>query len=378
MVQGDIFTASAAVAVACAISAVYPYLIYPALLRLLPVRPIELADTLVRFSLLFCAYNEANSLPGKLENLRELKARHPDLQILAFDDGSSDGTYEMLAADPGLLTTVRGVGRSGKASGMKRLAKLATGDVLVFTDANVILDLSALERLRPYYGDPDVGGVCGSLVYEQDHASATSTVGALYWRLEEATKALESRTGSVMGGDGSIFSIRRSLYPDFPDSVLDDLTVSMSPVFAGMRLVRADDVIAFERSVTQRGEEFARKVRIAARAYHTNHVLLPQLRRMSLINRFKYASRKLVRWFGAIPLAVGAIAALVAAASLSRVAFAALLGLIFVVGLLAVRARRGPLAAGAEILFAIGATAIGVFKAIQGQTMVVWTPPKSR
>ena len=77
-------------------------------------------------------------------------------------------------------------------------------------------------------------------------ASPTAKVGALYWRLEEATKALESRTGSVMGGDGSIFSIRRSLYPDFPDSVLDDLTVSMSPVFAGKRLIRADDVIAFE------------------------------------------------------------------------------------------------------------------------------------
>lgn len=381
MIQSDvssIFFLSAGLAGICAIATVYPYVVYPALLRLLPVRPIVCADGSLSFSLLFCAYNEADSLPKKLENIRVLKGRHPDLQVLAFDDGSNDGTYELLSADPGLITTVRGEGRSGKARGMKTLARLATGEVLVFTDANVVLDAFALDRLRPYYGDPEVGGVCGTLLYENDGTSPTSKVGALYWRLEEATKALESRTGSVMGGDGSIFSIRRSLYPEFPDTVLDDLTVSMSPVFAGKRLVRAPDVVAYERCVTQRHEEFARKVRIAARAFHTNRVLLPQLRRMSLINRFKYGSRKLVRWFGAIPLAVGTLAALVAAACISPAALAVLAGLIVLAGVLAAGARHGPLAAGAEILIAMGATAIGVFKAMQGQTMVTWAPPKSR
>lgn len=378
MIQSDVFILFVGTSVVCAIATIYPYVIYPALLRFFPDRPIACADAPFNFSLLFCAYNEAANLPEKLENIRALRARYPSLQVLAFDDGSNDGSFELLSADPDLITVVRGRGRSGKAFGMKTLAKSATGDVLVFTDANVILDVAALDRLRPYYGDPEVGGVCGTLIYEQDRSSPTSKVGALYWRLEEATKALESRTGSVMGADGSIFSIRRSLYPDFPDTVLDDLTVSMSPVFAGKRLVRAPDVVAYERCVTQRREEFARKIRIAARAFHTNLVLFPQLRRMSLVNRFKYTSRKLVRWFGAVPLAVGTLAALVAAASLSPAAFATLAALIAFVVMLAASASRGPLAAGAEIILAMGATAIGVFKAIRGQTMVTWTPPKSR
>jgi cellulose synthase/poly-beta-1,6-N-acetylglucosamine synthase-like glycosyltransferase len=374
----SLFLISAAIAAACAVATVYPYLIYPLLLRLLPVRLVAHADVPLRFSLLLCAYNEAESLPAKLQNVRALRARHPDLQVLAFDDGSNDGTWQLLSSDPALITAVRGKGRCGKAFGMKTLAKLAEGDVLVFTDANVIVDATALDRLRTYFGDPEVGGVCGSLVYEHDPDSATSTVGALYWRLEESIKELESRSGSVMGADGSIFSIRRTLYPDFPDTVLDDLTVSMSAVFAGKRLVRAADVVAYERSVAQRSEEFARKVRIAARAFHTNAVLLPQLRRMSPINRFKYASRKLIRWFGAVPLAVGSIAALVAAASVSLAAFAILAGLVAATGALAIVARRGPLAAGAEIVIAMGATAIGVFKAAQGHRMVTWAPPKSR
>src|SRR3546814_6771444 len=98
-----------------------------------------------------------------------------------------------------------------------------------------------------------------------DGESATASVGSLYWRIEERLKDEESRTGNVLGADGSIFSIRRALYPEFPDSVLDDLTVSMAVVFAGRRLVKAKDVIARERLVAGRGDEYRRKVRIAAR-----------------------------------------------------------------------------------------------------------------
>ena len=42
---------------------------------------------------------------------------------------------------------------------MKRLVRSATGEILVFTDANILLAPDLVERLLPYYGDPTVGGV---------------------------------------------------------------------------------------------------------------------------------------------------------------------------------------------------------------------------
>jgi cellulose synthase/poly-beta-1,6-N-acetylglucosamine synthase-like glycosyltransferase len=368
-----------AVMLLCGILLLWPFLFYPLILRLLPERPIDREGAGVpSASLLFCAYNEETSLPAKIDNLRRLKARHPDLEILVFDDGSADGTGDLLAAASDLLTLVRGPGRNGKAHGMKRLAAQASGDVLIFTDANVLLDDDAIDRLRPYYADPEVGGVLGSLRYGGTEGSASAQVGGLYWRLEESLKDLESRSGNVMGADGSIFSIRRALYPDFPDSVLDDLTVSMSIVFAGKRLIKAKDVVAREMMVARREDEYRRKVRIAARSWHTHRHLRPRLVRMSGLDRFKYVSRKIVRWFGAAWIALGLAAMLLLAwraEPLAAIAFAAACIVLLMLGLMT---RRGPLASVVDMLLAYVATLKGVLLAMRVQTFTTWAPAKSR
>ncbi len=363
----------------CAILVIYPYIIYPLILRLVPSKEIERQEGhKLSATLVFCAYNEARSMPEKLENIALLKARHPDLEVLAFDDGSTDSTYEQLLARPDLVRVVRGGGRNGKAFGMKHLAAQATGDILIFTDANVTLREDAIDNLMAWYADADVGGVCGALFYTGSDESTTASVGGAYWRLEEYLKKEESRTGNVMGADGSIFSLRRALYPAFPDTVLDDLTVSMAAVFSGHRLIKVEDVVAYEGLVAKRGEEFARKVRISARAFHTHLFLLPSLKKMSPLDKFKYGSRKLVRWFGGFFLMVGGVSSAISAYLLSPIALAALAvaiaGFIFI----GLRTQKGIVAAIMEIIIALLATLLGVFRAVRGQTFVVWNPAKSR
>ncbi len=314
----------------------------------------------------------------KIGNLAILATGRSGVDFFAFDDASADDTAVQLAASPDLLTLIRGPGRSGKAYGMKQLAARATGEILVFTDANVLLAPDAIDNLLRYYADPEVGGVLGSLSYVGEGESATASVGSLYWRLEERLKDLESRTGNVMGADGSIFSIRRELYPDFPDTVLDDLTVSMAVVFAGKRLIKAPDVIAYERVVAKREDEYRRKVRIAARAWHTHCYLRPQLRKMAALDRFKYASRKIVRWFGGAFIILGALAAALLASRIHPALFAAgvlLAAILLVVG---ARSKGGPIAALYDILLAYMATLHGVLLAMRGRTFTTWAPAKSR
>ncbi|MDX3900155.1 MAG: glycosyltransferase [Sphingobium sp.] len=357
----------------------WPFLGYPLVLRLLPTRmerPIP--GPAPSASLLFCAYNEGAAMPEKLANLAALKARYPALEMLAFDDGSTDDTAAQIAARGDLVTLVRGPGRSGKAHGMKRLAAQARGDVLIFTDANVLLDLDAVDNLLRRYADPDIGGVLGSLHYMGGQESATASVGSLYWRIEESLKDAESRTGNVLGADGSIFSIRRALYPDFPDTVLDDLTVSMAVVFAGQRLIKATDVIARERLVTARGDEYWRKVRIAARSWHTHRHLRPQLRRMRALDRFKYGSRKIIRWFGGLFLLTGALAASALAWRLSPWLCLALIAAGAILLGIGMRSQRGPVAALVDVLIAYAATLQGIVQAMSGRTFTVWNPAKSR
>ena len=356
----------------------YPYVIYPKILGMLSRRPIQPRPVRLSVSVLFCAHNEIECLREKIDNLRALKRACPDVEILVYDDSSTDGTHEMLAGAGDLLTVLRGPGRTGKAAGMKRLVAQSTGEVLVFTDANILLATDVVDRLLPYYGDPDVGGVAGTIKGSAQQHSVTSSIGAAYLTLDDRLQMLESRTGNVMGASGGLFSVRRALYPDFPDTVQDDFTVSMSVIFRGKRLIKAPDVVAYEKTVSRRQEELTRKVRIGARAFHTHRFLRPQIARMSARDRMKYLSRKMLRWFGGVFLALGALLGLAAVATLSKIAAAALAAGALVTIVISLRSSAGYLARLGELELAIFATLIGVVQGMRGRTKATWSPAKSR
>lgn len=371
----------ALLAAACLILFLHPYVIYPLSLLLFPVKRIRRDPTAKRPSatLVFAAYNEERALPEKLENLREIKARYPDIQILSYSDCSSDRTLEMLQAEPELLTVITAATRVGKATGMRRMVQMATGDIVIFTDANVILDPDSIEPLFDYFQDEQIGGVSGTLRYVNENASPTAKVGGLYWRLELWLKRMESRSGSVMGADGSIFATRRELYPTVPPHLLDDMIVSMSVTFPGKRLVHADDVVAYEKNATSSTDEFRRKRRIACRAFNTHRFLWPQIRRTySAGGVYKYISHKLLRWFGIIPLSIAAVS--IGFILLHRGELLLFGAYVLLIGICYLLARAGtPLLSGIyEVILAIVATFFGVLDSFAGKTYQTWTPAVSR
>ncbi|MDX3911755.1 MAG: glycosyltransferase family 2 protein, partial [Sphingobium sp.] len=202
----------------------------------------------------------------------------------------------------------------------------------------------------------------------------------LYWRLEERIKALESRCGSMMGADGSIFATRRALYPEVPPHLLDDMTASISVIFDGYRLISAPDVIAYEKSTTDAGDEFRRKRRIACRAFNTHRHLWPQIvRHFAARDIYKYVSHKLLRWFGAPILLMGLLSFSLALLADGHPLHAAALWVFCIAALLIGRILTVPLLTPmTEILLSIGATFLGVLDAVRGKTYQTWAPAKSR
>jgi cellulose synthase/poly-beta-1,6-N-acetylglucosamine synthase-like glycosyltransferase len=330
----------------------------------------------------FCAFNEEEALPEKIRNIRALKQYCPNMQVLAYSDCSQDMTNQLLEQADDVLTPVIGTVRVGKLIGMQKLVAMTRQDIIIFTDANVIMEPESVPRILRYFTNPDIGSVAGTLVYRSNDAGSdtpTAAVGGLYWRLEEHIKRLESETGSTMGADGSVFARRRAGYPPLPGDLVDDLGASISVLFDGLRCVSAADVRAYEQSVHMSREEFRRKRRIACGSMSTYRYLLPKLRTLSWIDRFKFLSHKTLRWWGGLFLFFALVFAVLGgwSAGFLLVTIFAIGGAGLVLGLL------GPkgipvLSPVYEILLAVIATSVGVIESLAGRKYQTWTPAKSR
>lgn len=370
----------------CLLLAQHPFVTYPLslhglrLLRRPPAAPAVAPEPAAApsFAICMCAYNEEAVIAAKIANLLALREQEPGLEILVHVDAATDRTAEILSAYADRITLQVSAERRGKTAGMNSLVARTTASIIVFTDANVMLDAGALAALRRHFADPGVGCVCGNLIYVNGDDSVTAATGSLYWRFEEAIKRLEGETGSVMGADGSLFAIRHHLHHAPPEHIIDDMYVSFRILCDGYRIVQATDVKAYEKSATSPGEEFRRKQRIACQAFNVHRLLWPRLRRLDGLSLYQYLSHKLLRWL-CIYLLVLAFASLelglvLAGQGLAAAVLAGLLGLVLAIGY---RFPLKPFAQIFDILAVLTAVGLGVWRSLRGERFQTWTPAAS-
>ena len=249
------------------LACLYVYAGYPALLAVLARvrrRPVMRSDYRPRITVIIPAFNEQDSIAHKITSTLANGYPGSRLEVIVASDGSTDRTNEIVRGfEPRvhLLALPRG----GKVAALNAAVRDATGDIVVFTDADVILDDDALSRLVSSFADPDVGGVTGRKAYLLEPAqSAIQRGDGLYSRFDEWQKQMESRIGSTIASHGALHAIRRDLYVNVDDpTVADDMAISMQVVLQGKRLVYEPDAVArVERPIDGR-TEFARRVRIA-------------------------------------------------------------------------------------------------------------------
>ena len=116
-----------------------------------------------------------------------------------------------------------------------------------------------MRALVANFADPDVAYVCGQLVLE---AADGSNREGLYWRYELAQRLAESRLGSITGGNGSIYAVRRSDYVEVDPKWGHDLSFPYRMVQAGRRAVYEPAARAFEKPTPSNETEYRRKVRM--------------------------------------------------------------------------------------------------------------------
>lgn len=293
---------------------------YPALLwalRSLGVRrPIAVGDITPVVTLVVSAYNEARVIGAKLQNCRELDYPAAALDVIVVSDASDDGTDDIVRAAGAPFRLLRMEARGGKTVGLNAALRAARGDIVVFSDANAMYQPGALRMLVRNFADPRVGAVTGESRYEIGVDDASTESEDTYWSYEIWIKAMESSLGSVVGGDGAIYAIRRVLYRDLAPGDLSDFVNPLQIVAQGYRNVYEPSAISVEGGAEGYQAEFRRKVRIVNRAWRATGKM------RSLLNPFRagffafqFLSHKVLRWLVPWLMLVALVANLLLAGS---------------------------------------------------------------
>src|SRR5262245_30619173 len=198
----------------------YPYAGYPLVLLLMRratgAAP-GVATELPKLSIIIPVHNEASRIVDKIANTAALDYPADRLEILFVSDGSTDATVDLIRANAArAMTLIELAERRGKATALNAGLARATGEIVVFTDASIMLREDALRAIVRPFGDPGIGCVSG-----EDHIAEADGEG-LYGRYELFLRRRESDVHSIVGASGCFYAQRRSLCTRFTDGMAPD------------------------------------------------------------------------------------------------------------------------------------------------------------
>ena len=219
------------------------------------VRTDEIEPTV---TVVVAAYNEESVIDRRLENLLALDYPADKLELVVTSDASTDRTHELVSRFAPRVRLVVNE-RGGKVAAQDRAVRETESEIVAFSDANATWAPDALRQLVRSFADPDVAYVCGQLVLE---AADGSNREGVYWRYEMLQREAESRLGSVTGGNGSIYAVRRADYVEVDPRWGHDLSFPYRMVQAGRRAVYEPAARAFEKPTPSNESEYRRKVRM--------------------------------------------------------------------------------------------------------------------
>lgn len=293
----------------CIFAIFHSYVLYPLILRIFTLRKHENSnsysfdDNLPPVSILVAVYNEEQVIEEKIRSV--YASNYPPLKIdlIVGSDGSTDKTnliLEKLSIEFPQLRFLALKQRMGKGNVLNAILKEAKYELLIYTDAKVILRSDTVYQLIKYFKEPAIGLVGGKLLNKVHNSSGISIQENAFMRREFILKHQEGLIwGRMVGAYGALYAIRKSLVPEIPVSfIADDFYITLKVFEGDAKAILNPDAIGHLNVPNEMKEEFRRKVRIAKGNFQNLfaflHILWPPWKGSA----FSYFSHKVLRWLG--------------------------------------------------------------------------------
>lgn len=285
----------------------YTYIGYPLLIFLFAqvvkpfhkraVKKIDDSQDLPTVTIIIAAYNELNYLEAKIKNTLSLEYPKEKKCIWVVADGSTDGSEKLVAHYPE-VQLLHQPDRHGKAAAINRVLPAVLPGIVIFTDANILLNRDALHPLVIHFKDPLVGAVAGEKKVSDGKEKGAVAVEGLYWKYESIIRKSDASIHSVTGAVGELFALRTELVKPMPEGIIcDDLYMSLQVIDQGYRIAYEEKAYGVEAYSFSISKEWKRKVRIAAGSIQ----MLKMVHWWSLLIKrpipiLQFINRKLLRW----------------------------------------------------------------------------------
>lgn len=279
----------------------YVYFIYPMLLTRLSrfigrhyIRN-EIAPPV---SIVISAFNEERTIAQKIENTLSLDYPRELVEIIVGSDGSTDRTGEIVRSyeDKGVRLLAFPENR-GKTMVQNDCVSQASHEIVVFMDAASMCEKCSLKKLVANFADSRVGAVAGRVVFTRESKNLTTESQGVYWRYEQILKKAESSLGSLVGVDGPLYAIRKSLYTDLDQDMMSDFISPLLVISSGSSVVYEPEAVTYEEATTSTADEFNTRRRIVTRGFTgiSRHLELLNPAGKPML-AWQILSHKILRW----------------------------------------------------------------------------------
>jgi cellulose synthase/poly-beta-1,6-N-acetylglucosamine synthase-like glycosyltransferase len=371
----------------CLGTLLYPYTIYPLILfilnKIIPKHSLPHRDRDIEWpsiTLLVPAYNEEGIIEHKIRNCLALDYPFELFNVWIASDGSSDKTNEIVKryASSDNRVVLLEFPRTGKSGIINLAMENIKSDIVVFTDANVMLEKNVLKELATNFSDPNIGCVGAKLIRHNPNDTVSGRGETLYWSYETIIKKMEGNLGYMSGASGTAYAIKKDLFdPLNSNTINDDFEISMEIVKKGFRCVYEEKAISYEEVAPSVEGEFMRHIRDGAGHYIAILHLAGLLNPFLGLRSFIFWSHRILRWLAPFIL----ILFLITNILLAHVVFYGiflmihfLFYLLALLGWLIVKRRYLPFYFHMPFYFCNlnAALLIGFFKAVTGKQQTKW------
>lgn len=291
----------------CFILIIHSYLIYPAILFILARNKKDndvlysTEENLPFVSIILSVYNEGQIIRDKLRSV--FNTTYPDdkFEMLIGSDGSTDQTNTILrlfSIEEPTLRFFPYPERTGKGNVLNRLREEAKGEILIFTDADIMFTPDLIYKLVRHFKNESIGVVATNIAKKNLDPNGIAVQEWSFMSRETRMKYREGKIwGTMMGAYGACYAIRNEFFTPVPDGyTVDDFFITMKILEKKHKSILDLDAVHYEIISNKLSEEFRRRVRISAGNFQNlkefYSLLWPPFTGLS----FSFMSHKVIRW----------------------------------------------------------------------------------